>query len=364
MEEDLFFSRIVPIGNGTAVTLIPLLVNLPHAEGGIVYSQATPYTIPFPTGIGIPFKEKGYRTIFLYGGNTGWRNLYRFVGMQGFDEVKGGEEIIKELSLPGTMPAGNFWGIYDEYLFRYLWNLLTTAKTPLFVFLLTTTNHPPYTLPPWATPPSLFPPSPWKERIVDKKEIAEKRLKSFWYQGDSFGKFLTLLKSSPLREKVVVAATGDHSIFSLFSFSEEEILLKYGTPFYLYIPRKLTTKKLDPTIPGGHINLLPTLYELTLSEGEYLSFGEPLFPEKDPVGIGEGPLITGKEGVIFRVGKKKEFFRWKDRSSYLLTPHPWDSSAEKLWRKFQSIYLASYLFRESVRSEKGQPFATTTIKRR
>ena len=90
-------------------------------------------------------RDAGYRTLFVSSVRAGWRGLDRVLQAQGFDEI------IDANSLHEAYPEATLglWGVWDDYVFRYLkTRMAKPSEKPLFVFVLTSTNHPPYDLPP------------------------------------------------------------------------------------------------------------------------------------------------------------------------------------------------------------------------
>jgi phosphoglycerol transferase MdoB-like AlkP superfamily enzyme len=120
----------------------------PALETLLLGTPITPITtgqyrhIPFDWSIAHVLKRAGYDTLFVTSGHTGWRELNRVLPTQGFDEV------VDAASLRAHYGAdeGGLWGVWDEYLFRYITERLhdPQRKRPLFVYAMPTTHHPPY----------------------------------------------------------------------------------------------------------------------------------------------------------------------------------------------------------------------------
>ncbi|MGN6955298.1 sulfatase-like hydrolase/transferase, partial [Neisseria sp. P0015.S004] len=88
----------------------------------------------------------GYRIVYITAGNGGWRDFDSFLRHLGV------HEIIDENAIKARYPEAqsSTWGVPDEFMFRYAEDELKQAKknnTPVFVMMLSVTNHPPYQLP-------------------------------------------------------------------------------------------------------------------------------------------------------------------------------------------------------------------------
>lgn len=123
----------------------------PSLEAILFTTPITPLTLgvqgqrPIPWAVPLLLKQAGYRTVFVTSAQAGWRGLDRVLRTQGFDEV------IDASFLQRAYPDAQMgiWGVWDHYVFRYLSQRLKEPQPqPLFVFVLTATNHPPYDLPP------------------------------------------------------------------------------------------------------------------------------------------------------------------------------------------------------------------------
>ena len=123
----------------------------PSLEAILFSSPITPLTMgdagrkPLPWGVAQVAKQAGYDTLFVTSARSGWRDLNRVLKVQGFDEV------IDANNLKADYPDASIglWGVWDSYVYRYLEKRMAAQPKdrPLFVFVLTATNHPPYDLP-------------------------------------------------------------------------------------------------------------------------------------------------------------------------------------------------------------------------
>ena len=140
LDEDIVFYRFLPANMGTIGSLESAMTNIARLPLSQFLCQSKyAYNKYFYTGP-MPYKNSGYETIFMYGGNAGWRNCTSYMPNVGFDKVIG------EGSMPNAYER-NQWGVYDEYLFDFILRVLDTNDNSKFMYIMTTSNHPPYSLP-------------------------------------------------------------------------------------------------------------------------------------------------------------------------------------------------------------------------
>ena len=248
----------------------------PALEAILFSTPITPLTLglqgkmPIPWSIPQVFKNAGYRTLFVTSARSGWRNLDRVLKVQGFDEV------IDANNLQAAYPEATLgiWGVWDAYVYKYVSERLKHAvdDKPMFVFVLTSTNHPPYDLPPdYQRQPRNM--DKWKgERISDTLEA---NLDTYHYATDQLGAFVQEVRSGPLRANTMIAATGDHNArsFGLYTTPDRHYL-EGQVPFIFWgdgidcgSQRKL---------PASHRDMFPTLFPLLGVNGGYVNTGRNL----------------------------------------------------------------------------------------
>lgn len=275
---------------GTAGSLSCLLSGLPQRTISPFLTESNYLNITFSTSPALLYKKHGYHTRFVYGGNPGWRDINKFALRQGFDQVEGEVDIEKKLKDVGLPLAGKHdWGIYDEDLFKYIEVLLKEAKSPQLIVVMTTSNHPPYELPVTYKRPQLnLQNFPELNQLIDPK-LAQKRFETFRYSSDKLNESIDRLDHLNQIEKqiddFVLAVTADHS-FWIKNFSNDELFLKNAVPFYMHMSPALKVseeeKKLLKDTYGSQHDIWPTLYNLSLNQADYLSFGQSLFQVTPP----------------------------------------------------------------------------------
>ncbi|NPA29663.1 MAG: sulfatase-like hydrolase/transferase, partial [Epsilonproteobacteria bacterium] len=127
-EKDILFTRFISTANGTIASMEPTLLNLTALPGSTPYGQGPCQTRTFPTAAAIVYQKAGYETTFLYGGDLSWRNVGNFFARQGFEHVEGRAKIGAALHLDPK--DYHDWGVYDQFLYRYILRKLQKAQKP------------------------------------------------------------------------------------------------------------------------------------------------------------------------------------------------------------------------------------------
>jgi phosphoglycerol transferase MdoB-like AlkP superfamily enzyme len=294
-EHDLWFTHFYPVQGGTHPTLEGLLLNSPLTP----LTQGRYGAQVFATSAAKPFREAGYRNVFVYGGPGNWRSVQRVFAGQGFDASYAQADIQQRYPEAGA----NTWGVYDEYLMRFVGDLLDEAERagqPLFVFFLTTTHHPPHALPPGATAPPQA--TSGFGALRPTPELTEPLLQTLHYANDQFGGLLDRIAKAPYAGRTIVAATGDHNMKSIFDYEMPGQLRElHAVPLYLHVPATYAAgAQPDPERVGSHRDLFPTLYRLALSEARYLRSGHSMLHpvEADAAwGLTMGQTLFAAEGA-------------------------------------------------------------------
>lgn len=350
--EDTYITNLLSSTNATIGSLSCLMIGSPQRPISEFLTESEYLQVPFRTSPARVFKQAGYQARFLYGGNPGWREINKFAVIQGFDTVEGESEMAEGL---GGLKDRHDWGVYDEDVFDYVFKTLSAAKTPQFVLTMTTTNHPPYQLPAAYPVPKLQMPEELKSRLIVDTDLAQKRFATYRYSTDKLAAFLERIKNSELKDKVIVAVTGDHT-FWIVNFTEQEHLQKGAVPFYLYLPQAIQ-KKMPADAFASQADIIPTLYNLALSDHEYYSLGRDLFAPSGDFAVNNFNLVVDRNGGVLVASKSvnDKFYRWEGHYEKLLGADV-DPHKEALSLKYKSLMgILDYYF---MREKKGTtPYA-------
>ena len=286
----------------------------PSLEAILFSSPITPLTMgdagrkPLPWGVAQVAKQAGYDTLFVTSARSGWRDLNRVLKVQGFDEV------IDANNLKADYPDASIglWGVWDSYVYRYLEKRMAAQPKdrPLFVFVLTATNHPPYDLPADYQKVALDM-SQWKGETSEATLVPN--LHTYRYAHDLLGAFVQQVQSGPLKDSTLIAATGDHNVRSFGVYAEpSRRYLMRQVPFVIWGPQLRCGQQL--TQPASHRDMFNTLFPLAGIEGNYINAGRNLLKDvpaqPDPMNAPRGLFFTGEarnaQGM-WQLGNPKSF---------------------------------------------------------
>ncbi|MDH5391553.1 MAG: LTA synthase family protein [Gammaproteobacteria bacterium] len=136
-------------------------------------------------------KQKGYRTVFLYGGDINFDNMRSFLLPNGYDEVIDASNIGID-----TKPFS--WGYADEDVFNKALDILKHYEQPVFLTILTLSNHKPFDFP--------------QGRITPLAGVAEKSFEnSIKYADWALGKFTKDLIAEQLYTDSLLVFVADHN---------------------------------------------------------------------------------------------------------------------------------------------------------
>lgn len=323
LAEDFYFQRFLPEENGTMPSLAALALSCPDqtiTQGTYQrkYLDDTPFAI---------YKAKGYETAFIYSGKGSWCNIASyFLGQGSVDRFFDQNSLIAEN--PAIAPQATSWGLPDEYAFHMAERLLRESDKPLFIFILTITNHSPYEPPAHYRPRTLKPDDETLESLDVQDDAKMKMFETFQYANSCVGDFVASVKKGALGQRTIIAATGDHQMRGIDSDAPEETFLDVAVPFYLYVPasiREHTSHYYDPMRPGSHKDIMPTLYAHSLSRTPYYSVGgRNMLEEKDDPERSFGynvRLAFDNDGVVANDSGASGGFSFADTLHLVSTPH-------------------------------------------
>lgn len=259
-------------GSGTMPAVNGFVTGL--AEAGLTEETvAESYKTKYGTGIGQIMKDAGYITVFWYGGMPSWRNIKDYVLAQNFDECYCASDFHYE--------GGNSWGCPDKTLFNRIYDYIDShPNQKTFHIILTTTNHPPYTI-------NLAAEGFDKNKVLqnlpddissDEETINE--LGHIWYADMAIGSFVR--QTEKLKPDTLFVVTGDHA--ERFTFSKDVDDKTYSAIPCIIYGQGVQKNWLPANATGCAMQILPTLAEIVgKPEMQYSSILPSLFTNNKPV---------------------------------------------------------------------------------
>ncbi|MBI2496440.1 MAG: sulfatase-like hydrolase/transferase [Opitutae bacterium] len=216
-EKSLVFENFYATGTRTDRGMEALTLSLPPTPGRSMIKR--PRNEDLFT-LGSVFRAKGYDTAFIYGGFGYFDNMNHYFGHNGY-------RVIDRAGVPPEdITFANVWGACDEDLLR--WTLReadasAAAGRPFHYFVMTTSNHRPYTFP---------------EGRIDLPSKVSGRAGAVKYTDYAIGKFLRDAAEKPWFKATVFVIVADHCASS--AGRTELPVENYHIPLLIYAP-------------GGHI---------------------------------------------------------------------------------------------------------------
>ena len=258
-KHSLFFSNLYATGTRTDRGLEAITLSMPPTPGRSIVKR-----IGRESGyasLGQQFRDKGYDSVFMYGGRGYFDNMNAFFGGNGY-------RIVDQSSVASDeMTFQNAWGMSDEDLYAQTLRVADAdhaAGKPFFLQLMTTSNHRPYTYP--------------DGRIdIPSGSGREGALK---YTDYAIGRFLAEAKSKPWFANTLFVFVADHTAGS--AGKEDLPVANYHIPMFIYGPGIVTPAEF--TRLTSQIDIAPTLLGLMGFDYTSTFFGHNVLRDDAPAG--------------------------------------------------------------------------------
>jgi len=274
--EGLALPWFLPSSYGTAETLSVLMTGLAEAEVHTNYQARS--RSPYPSSLAPAFAKLGYRTRFFYGGYLSWQRIGDFARDQGFEEVYGGSSM-------GSWVRSNEWGVDDEFLFDFILSH-TDDQVPTFDLIMTTSLHPPYDID--TRSKGFVPPDAAALATAPTNDV--EFMGHYWYADKYISEFVRAANSR--LPSALFAITGDHPS-RIGSDRSGNLLTSRTVPLILFGPSVLDSIEMPKETRGSHMDIGPTLIELSAPAGfTYHALGSSVLrTDGHPLGIGQHTVL-------------------------------------------------------------------------
>ncbi|RYU67856.1 alkaline phosphatase family protein [Aliivibrio finisterrensis] len=339
-ESDFVFKRFLAETPAT----INSLVNMLGQSNVPTISHSSAQKVEVAAAAARPYKNAGYKTLFITATNGMWRNVANYLPAQGFDEILDENAILK--AFPEAEAFRGEWGLSDEYAFKLAEKELKEATQPLMIYILTITNHTPYEVPKNYDIKPLKVSEQLLGRMQKGEEEAMRLLETYQYANNALGEFIADIKQSSLGDSTLIAATGDHKLRGFTMQYPDDLAIINAVPFYLYVPEKIQQQVpylYDEKRVGSHKDIFPTLYAFSLSEATYYSLGgENMLSTADTNRFGYNPEMTLIEQGIYINNQPDRLYPWA--SEVAITPESIPNNGKLLdndYHTLQTLYINS-----------------------
>jgi phosphoglycerol transferase MdoB-like AlkP superfamily enzyme len=235
--ESLWFDNAFAGGTRTVRGMEALTLSLPPIPGQSVLRRDGCERLGT---LGSALARNGYDTAFIYGGDGFFDNMSYFFSANGYRVVDRPAQEAK-----GILPSfANAWGACDEDAFA--WSVAEAdrahaAGKPFHHFIMTTSNHRPYTWPEGRISPAL-----------------RGRNGGVAYTDHAIGAFLEAARSRPWFKDTVFVIVADHGA-SVAGKRELEVA-KYHIPMLIWSPAHVAPRRVGHLV--AQVDLAPTLLAL------------------------------------------------------------------------------------------------------
>lgn len=244
--QSIFFTNLYATGTRTVRGMEALMLCVPPTPGNSIVRRPNNEHI---FSIATILRQKNYHPYFIYGGDGYFDNMNNFFGGQGFDIVDRdrGNPLSDKIDThrynisDKEVSFENAWGICDEDLYKQAIKYAdksNNANTPFFQFVMTTSNHKPYTFP--------------EGRINLPQGDRNAAVK---YTDYALGKFIAEAQQKPWFKNTVFVIVADHCASSAGKW--EINIDKHHIPAIIYnLPHE--PQKVGRLV--SQIDLMPTLF--------------------------------------------------------------------------------------------------------
>ena len=209
----LVFENLYATGTRTDRGMEALALSLPPTPGRSIIKRPNNESM---FTLGSVFRSRGYDTAFIYGGFGYFDNMNHFFGSNGYRVVDRSAVADKDVTF------ANVWGACDEDLYRWTMREADAsheAGKPFHYFVMTTSNHRPYTFP---------------EGRIDLPSKASGRKGAVKYTDYAIGRFIREAASKPWFENTIFVIVADHC--ASVAGRAELPIENYHIPMLIYAP--------------------------------------------------------------------------------------------------------------------------------
>ena len=235
-KKSLFFSNLFATGTRTVRGMEAVTMSVPPTPGRSIVKRPDNHNM---FGMGWIFKEKGYDNKFIYAGHGYFDNMNDYFGHNGFQIVDRNSFDKSEVTFD------NVWGVCDEDLFDKSIKEADVSyanKKPFFSFIMTTSNHRPFTYP---------------DGKIDIPSHSG-RWGGVKYTDYAIHQFLEKAANKPWFKDTLFVFVADHNGGS--SGKIDLPLYRYKIPFIVYAPQLVQAENI--TKVSSQMDIAPTLFSL------------------------------------------------------------------------------------------------------
>ena len=317
-QKSVFFDNLYATGTRTVRGMEAMTLCIPPTPGQSIVKRPENQNLFTVSNV---FKSKGYNPNFFYGGDGYFDNMNAYFGGNGFTIYDRGRGSVLSDKIKTTrynindneVTFENAWGICDEDIYSKMLNVADEHhknNKPFFNFVMTTSNHRPFTYPDNAID---IPSGSGREGAVKYTDYAIKKM---------FQK----AKNKPWFKNTVFIIIADHCASS--AGKDEIDVANYHIPAFIVNFPQETNQKVSKQC--SQIDVFPTFFSMMNWSYESNFFGKnvfnPNFEERAFVGTYRKLVLMKKEKVMILSDQKRQSFYSWNKTDNSLKPLPMDKS--------------------------------------
>ena len=335
-ENSIFFENLYATGTRTVRGMEAITLSIPPTPGRSIVKRKNNQNL---ITIGEVFKQQGYNRNFFYGGDGYFDNMNTYFGGNGFNIIDRGRGFLLDKSITTTrtniddneVTFENAWGVCDMDIYNKVLKVADEAHgngKPFFDFIMTTSNHKPYTYP---------------EGAIDIPS-GTGRNGAVKYTDFAIGEFIKKAKQKPWFKNTVFVIMSDHCANSAGRWELD--VKNYHIPAFIANLPNVEAQKIGKL--SSQIDLFPTLFSLLKWDYTSNFFGKDIFvvkSEDERAFIGNyRKLGTLKDNKVMILDEQKnaDLFLWNPADNSL-NPLPADKIFEK--QSISNFQVADDLYR-------------------
>lgn len=333
-QRSIFFQNMYATGTRTVRGMEAVTLCIPPTPGQSIVKRPDNHNLYTISNV---FKKRNYDCNFLYGGDGYFDNMNSYFGGNRFNIYDRGHssalsdqiESVRNNIEDSEVTFENAWGICDGDIFNKLLavaDMQYSKKQPFFNFVMTTSNHRPYTYPEGKidVPSGTSREGAVKYTDFALKELFEKASKKPWFKNTVF---------------VIVA---DHCASS--AGKDEIDVANYKIPAFIVNLPVQYNQKINKQC--SQIDLFPTIFSLMHWNYESNFFGKNVldntFEQRSFIGTYRKLALLKKDKVMILSDQKRQaFYSWNNKDNSL---HPIAIESDFLDETISWYQTADYLF--------------------
>lgn len=312
----VFFNNLYATGTRTVRGMEAITLSIPPAPGRSILKRENNQGL---FTIGEIFKQQNYERTFFYGGDGYFDNMNNFFGGNGFNIVDRGRGFLMDNSITtkrtniedNEVTFENAWGVCDEDIYNKVLkeaDKMQQANQPFFNFIMTTSNHKPYTYP--------------NNKINIPSGTG--RSGAVKYTDFAIGEFIKKAKTKPWFQNTVFIIMADHCANSAGKW--ELNIDKYHIPAMIYNLPNTEPQKIDALC--SQIDVFPTLFALLNWDYNSNLYGKNILEiskKEERAFIGNYRklgLLKNQQLLVLGDQQKANYYEWETNTNDLILRKP------------------------------------------